>query len=108
MSKITLMFSNGTTKNIPRENITFQENGNTYKVYLLTMSEGKYLPDLEAVAKEIIEKDKQEAQQYLNETDWVEMYLLRDELGIEEIDILSNKLIIKQKRIDAKKVLNGS
>lgn len=57
-------------------------------------------PDLEAIAKYELEQKIQEANWYLAQTDWVNYYKLRNDLGLELIPELSSKWIIINKRTE--------
>lgn len=53
----------------------------------------------------LVEQAKAEAQAYLDDTDWVEPYLIKHYTGIELLPIDSNKFVIEQKRKEAKELL---
>ncbi len=55
-------------------------------------------PDLEAIAKYELDQKIQEAKMYLAQTDWVNTYKIRHDLGLELIPEESSKLEVINKR----------
>ena len=55
--------------------------------------------------EQLAEQAKAEAQAYLDDTDWVEPYLIKHYTGIELLPLDSNKFVIEQKRKEAKELL---
>ncbi len=64
-------------------------------------------PDLEAIAKYELEQKIQEANQYLAQTDWVNAYKIRHDLGLDLIPESSSKWEVVNKREEYIEFLKG-
>ncbi len=64
-------------------------------------------PDLEAIAKYELEQKIQEANQYLAQTDWVNAYKIRHDLGLDLIPESSSKWEVVNKRTEYITFLKG-
>lgn len=62
---------------------------------------------IEELEANIMNKKVQEANQYLAQTDWVESYKIRHDLGLDIIDESSSKWLILTKREEYRMFLKG-
>ena len=90
--------------------IPFVDGNRDYEEYKNWLSEGN-TPEPEFTEKELAQKviqDKiNEANSYLKETDWVETYKLRHDLGLELIPEESSKWVFINKREEYKVFLKN-
>lgn len=90
--------------------IPFADGNRDYEDYKQWLSEGN-TPEPEFTAEELAQKELQtkitEASLYLKETDWVDSYKLRHDLGLELIPEDSSKWVIINKRAEYVEYLRG-
>lgn len=85
-------------------------DGNTYVTMYGEVISSEVVADAERKQVELYDLDvaeqaKAEAQAYLDDTDWVEPYLIKHYTGIELLPIDSNKFVIEQERKEARELL---
>lgn len=102
------------TKNIKRLSdgaiIPFANGNRDYEEYKQWLSEGnKPEPEFteEEIAQQKLQAKIQEANSYLTQTDWVETYKLRHDLGLELIPQDSTKWEVINKREEHKTFLKS-
>ena len=90
--------------------IPFADGNIDYEEYKLWLADGN-TPEPEFTEEELAQKELQtkiaEASQYLKETDWVETYKTRHDLGLELIPEDSSKWVIINKRAEYIEYLRG-
>lgn len=90
--------------------IPFADGNIDYEEYKLWLSEGN-IPEPEFTEEELAQKAIQdkiaEANSYLKETDWVDSYKIRHDLGLELISEESSKWEVLNKREEYKVFLKG-